>query len=490
MKRKRSRNKLFEKSKCDLWCEWENCSYTIDDLALFLTHIRNHVDFVIQSQSDLDENEMELACAWTGCEDGNYKSYDEFRLHMSYHGFHTKLMSYGLITIKELADYYPGRSLECCMDSNTRNILPELPPVFSCEWDTCYAEFTDAESFYRHVATHAMDDTIIPSLSKEELKRTKFAKCFWEDCDVSFKCKTHLKDHLRTHTQEKSVACPHCGAMFATKLKFKDHILRQTPTDSELNQMTLQLSDGEKEQITFTIQMPETSQNLNGAKSSEELVEQPQLLVNQTNIDETVTISAVSNPGNENEIIIPDQVGEYSVSFTPDIEIFKCTDCDKICLSSTLLYEHRRVHIKNFECKICKKTEHSLSALKAHITYRHSDLRPYACQFCESKFKSKSDLRKHINIHNVDYPFICTFCEFKARCCHTISKHIKQVHQSIVTEYVCHECKKKYTRGNNLTRHLISAHDYQLPPGESKFFYLKQNDGTFQLAKPKSSEGV
>lgn len=50
-------------------------------------------------------------------------------------------------------------------------------------------------------------------------------------CTCTFKDRCKLREHLRSHTQEKVVACPTCGGMFANNTKFLDHIRRQTSLD-------------------------------------------------------------------------------------------------------------------------------------------------------------------------------------------------------------------------------------------------------------------
>lgn len=51
----------------------------------------------------------------------------------------------------------------------------------------------------------------------------------------TFKCntKTAMKIHLKKHTGQKSVACPTCGALFATNTKYMDHCIRKTPAKSK-----------------------------------------------------------------------------------------------------------------------------------------------------------------------------------------------------------------------------------------------------------------
>lgn len=46
-----------------------------------------------------------------------------------------------------------------------------------------------------------------------------------------FSVQHKLKEHLRSHTQEKLIACPTCGGMFASRTKFFDHIQRQLPIE-------------------------------------------------------------------------------------------------------------------------------------------------------------------------------------------------------------------------------------------------------------------
>lgn len=48
-------------------------------------------------------------------------------------------------------------------------------------------------------------------------------KLYFVDCTLKFIARYRLVDHLKSHTQEKSCACPNCGIMFATYTKLKDH---------------------------------------------------------------------------------------------------------------------------------------------------------------------------------------------------------------------------------------------------------------------------
>ncbi|RWS07129.1 hypothetical protein B4U79_01612 [Dinothrombium tinctorium] len=430
-----------------LFCEWNECETpAFDDLALFLSHIKSHCDSMHLVSAD-DSNETPLGCCWNGCNEDEFSDKLQLYLHISYHGFHTKLMSRGSALIKRISRIVQ-KEVQCYMDNSTRTVLPQLPSAFVCGWQECHAEFNDAESFYRHVETHPFDIPI-PSLSKEALRESRFAKCKWDNCQSGFDTRSHLKEHLKSHSQEKVIACPNCGAMFCAVTKFCDHLLRQLDMEEKkIESITVQVTtDDDNQQYTVTLHVE--------APSSTEAE------VVQSEVDEAQI------PKCQNQWVA---IGK-----------FQCKECSREFSTLTLLREHSRTHFRQFVCEICGLATDSPSSLKHHKLYRHSDERPFACQFCDSKFKTRSDLRKHIDIHSEDNPFKCNMCAFECRCCHTLAKHQKQEHQSINNIYICDKCKKKFTRGNNLTRHLIKLHKLALKPGQSRFSYSRQADGFFHL---------
>lgn len=365
------------------------------------------------------------------------------------------------------------------MDCSSRNVLPELPNVFVCGWEECFTDFLDTESFYRHVDRHAIEDVAIPSISKEELKRTKFAKCLWIGCNSAFTSRSHLREHLRTHTQEKLTACPSCGAMFCNKTKFIDHLFRQTSdnVNNKSDSFTLHVSKGEDNSMaTLTIQMPQTEDSpqmgLNGGTTSSIIIQ------NLNSENELMLIDLTAN-SSLSSVAINSTAGQKSSERNKQ---FGCDHCSRHFATQSLLSEHSRSHIDKFKCSECQMTTSSPSALKHHMSYRHSTHRPFSCQFCDLKFKSKSDLRRHIDTHSSEPPYRCSLCGFQSRCVHTIYKHNKEHHLDQKTHYECQECKKKFSRGNNLTRHLITIHKYVLPVGCSRFQYEKQGDGIYRLS--------
>lgn len=47
--------------------------------------------------------------------------------------------------------------------------------------------------------------------------------------------------------------------------------------------------------------------------------------------------------------------------------------------------------------------------------------------------------------------------------------------------YMCHVCKKTYSQGSTLSKHLKSVHNFQWPSGHSRFRYKLETDGFYRL---------
>lgn len=243
-------------------------------------------------------------------------------------------------------------------------------------------------------------------------------RCYWDNCTQSFKrvTLTLLREHLRVHTLQKLYACPHCGNFFSNKVKFDDHFLRHlTVKDLTQNESLLQT----------------VAHNQDG---------------HQFDID------CYSIEGNV-------------------VKVYRCTydNCDKTFLTSSLLREHLNIHSSKNKCDQCSFVAISAAKLKSHKLYRHQNDRNYECTICLKTFKQRGDLRAHVRRHQIVEPYKCDKCDFETLNEEGLNKHSK-LHLKD-NGYLCHICKRVFSRGSNLSRHFKDQHELEPANGMSRFRY-------------------
>lgn len=427
------------------------------------------------------------------------------------------------------------------MDTSTKNFLSDISSVLLCGWTDCCAEFFDAESFFIHVDTHATEDVDIPMMSKEKLKKIRYANCKWLKCNASFKTKSHLKNHLRSHTQKKVIACPVCGVWFCNRIAFLNHCYRQeTPTsvENKYAHMKSESDDEEEGMLTIdedanpssiVIHLPHNLQNIlpsqatlinscdelniaNEANSSDnktEIQDENMLLSKASSLNAIVTDQATtgnststskvallvnfnliqndsditataSDTGLSNNVI---QLKLRTADIADDVvRPFKCDQCPKSFNTKALLHEHVSKHDRRYKCHQCAYSANFPYRLKEHILFRHSEKFDYKCQFCDQKFKAQRFLHRHIELHGSSKKLMCEICKKTYTNFYSLNRHVRISHIEENIMFACHICDNKvYNRGSNLSRHLVNAHHFKTASGFCRFVYDKNHDGVYRI---------
>ncbi|XP_008331190.1 histone H4 transcription factor [Cynoglossus semilaevis] len=211
-------NKRIHKQSLKLQCEWSSCQETFHRMENFCKHVESHICPKEEEKTGDEKN-----CLWKDCGFISLDCHDELRRHLFFHCYHTKLKSMG----QQMLDAQPklGR---CSIGYHNRNIIPELPDNFICLWEDCQQPaFENPEWYYRHVEMHSLC-VDIPAGDCEFP-----VHCGWKDCEATAKGRSKLREHLRSHTQEKIVACPDCGGMYANNTKLFDHVIRQSAMEGQ-----------------------------------------------------------------------------------------------------------------------------------------------------------------------------------------------------------------------------------------------------------------
>lgn len=362
-------------------CEWEECQFITEDMEDFIKHISEHLSSLISNVTPPEQVLGCFNCKWQNCDVAVIGHISDFTRHVYFHTFHTKIKCIGNILIRTLGLH------ACTLDGQSCNLIPDLPERLQCGWFQCGAIYDNPEFFYRHVSFHA--DTF---QNGNNLKGG--CDCLWEGCDVNVKSKHKLREHLRSHTQQKLVACPNCGGLFANRTKFFDHLERQT-----------------------------------------------------------------------------------------DTQWFQCSHCNKKFQTERLLRDHIRIHVNSYKCPLCEMTCPNPHGLRNHLLYKHTTERHFACPECEYRTKTQATLQRHMETHSENV-FMCheKGCGFVSRLYQCLAAHYQKIHQGIDTRrYACHVCNQRFIRGNFLTKHLQTSHNYKWPSGYSRFRYIMHSDGFLRL---------
>lgn len=232
-----------EDIKFELKCEWgTDCHCILTDMDSYLTHIDEHLDendviICNDDESEKDCRRSLLECKWQQCDSKEFKCESDFKRHVRFHAFHTKLKQIGVNVLESLekrqnnttttpTETIAKRVPKCNLDDQTRNSIPELPFKFECAWDACAYTTDNPELFYRHVRQAHVDSYSIKNKNKP---------CLWSQCEQVITNRNRLVEHMRHHSQEKLVACPNCGSLFSSFTKFIDHCSRSSEIGSNFH---------------------------------------------------------------------------------------------------------------------------------------------------------------------------------------------------------------------------------------------------------------
>ncbi|KAL3885799.1 hypothetical protein ACJMK2_025837 [Sinanodonta woodiana] len=337
-------------------CEWYQCQEVHLDMDSFLAHITQHIVNYLSEKNQLDEEE-EYICEWRECGSAVEGQGSGYQRHVYFHAFHVKIKCIGRLLIEKT------NGNGCQLDAQGRNLVPELPERLQCGWHLCEALYENAEIFYRHVENHA-------ECYPEGNNVKDGCTCQWEGCETKVKSKHKLKEHLRSHTQEKVVACPTCGGLFSNRTKFFDHLLRQEDMQMQL----YQCSHCSKRFATERLLRDHMRHHVNHYKC----------------------------PYCEMTCSAPSCLKMHIKYRHSKEKPFKCDYCEYSCKAVADLRKHLETHSveSQFGCQVqgCSYIARGYHSLANHFKRVHQDLSVanYACHVCNAMFTRGGVLTKHL----------------------------------------------------------------------------------------------
>ncbi|CAF1600827.1 unnamed protein product [Rotaria magnacalcarata] len=344
----------------DLQCEWgAECSLRLKDLKEFYRHLDEHLSHYINQYQQVPN----LTCQWRNC--GHVEEIDisSFIRHVQFHGFHTKLKYLGMKTCEHNHPNIPP----CQKSIENRNIIPDLPVEFRCSWGDCQFINSHAQLFYEHVNQHAGSDV-----------------CRWTGCTHRPDKPSRIREHIRRHTQEKTIACPRCGSLFSCGVKFIEHCQLST----------------------------EVSPNFQCDKCAQQFQSKSLL---QKHLNKHATKHAC--PYCTQIFSTPSGVKRHIIYRHTDIKYFQCPDCSlSFKCANSLTVHRRRLHLLPLLDKIGDDDGDEDKQQPTDSNDKKKPQYKYACHLCNRCFSRGKKLTTHLlKIHQLGKAMGCTRLSYTMR---------------------------------------------------------------------------
>ncbi|XP_054162077.1 zinc finger protein 84-like [Oppia nitens] len=315
----------------------------------------------------------------------------------------------------------------------THKINHSLEKTFKCDYNGCKTFYKNLQHLQSHKlckhpdqypdiqwiqCTHtgcmfrSKSSAVLINHKKRHLK---LYNC--DECGKRYGCSSNLKAHLTTHNSALKIKCewPGCDRLYGVKYQLDDHMNTHT------NEKTYRCDHNDCNNIVF----------------------------------KTVRIMRLHNLSKH-----PD---EY-----PDIQWRKCsyTGCTFRSKASTLMFDHKKRHLKPYKCNECGKQFSSDKCLKSHLATHNSALK-IACEWpdCERRFTTKGKLNEHMNSHTADKTYRCDWpdCDKSYHLRAGLTSHIRRTHNG-KADYRCHWTGCDYQTTNSIRyRYHLQKHDGSVP---------------------------
>lgn len=198
--------------------------------------------------------------------------------------------------------------------------------------DICGKRFGDRSQFSRHLALH----------------NGRQYRC--ETCKKDFSSDVILRDHMKTHSDDRPLTCNICGKHFKWRNALRVHLNKHY--GSAFQCYVCGRSFTTKSYLMTHVEMH------NG----------------------------------------------------PRVKAFTCNFCDKAYFDKSALRKHHATHAENrirpFACEICGKSFLANNNLQTHLKL-HRNERLHKCDKCEKSFNMKGHLKRHMSVHSKNVETSC-----------------------------------------------------------------------------------
>jgi len=366
----------------------------------------------------------------------------------------------GLHLEKHELKCYAGeiRNKDCDFNKGRRRKVHSCPE--------CKKQFHRSTNLSHHMIVHSNEE---PFVCSKCLKAFKWRRAFrahtrtehrfnCEECQLSFVVKPGLERHVNkchrgditkecSNINARPYACSQCPNKFTLKRSLECHT-RNTHGFQCTNCDVLfvdELSCERHELKCYAVEIRNNDCDFNKYMNNSSRNQRLPNCYPDSNI-------SVSLDGNT----VVQTVGERTTAQSPDAGLSREKALMNHCKKPNM--GPRKV----IACPECGKEFNRSSNLRKHMMFHsNSKKRLHVCFLCQKVCQNKLSLTLH---SQTEHKFECTDCELSFVYKLGLEKHSVKDHQTVPVQmkYSCHECKKEFSRRNNLRDHMI-VHSKEMP---------------------------
>ncbi|KYB27345.1 Histone H4 transcription factor-like Protein [Tribolium castaneum] len=371
--------------------------------------------------------------------------------------------------------------------SRRRNRIVKLdsdPLLLTCEWDSCYQDFTEFVPFVDHLKQHLHNYSLVGD-----------GDCCWTGCTYVANSIPDLNQHLCYHAYHTKLKCRGKSVLYRTNLPectLTEHFVIPVTPDGYLCEWEY---CNERFETIFELFEHVRVHIYHNPKNHKQgnITCCWKGCTNKTKFRTQCKLAEHMRMHTKEKMVACPTCGNLFSNVTKfcdhrrrqlpiNLQSYLCSQCSKYFPSERLLRDHMRLHINHYKCSMCEMTCPKPSILAKHIRYKHLSERPFKCNYCDYECVSKHNLDFHVKTHDPESEYKCSDCGYECRSQFGLDRHYQKAHGKDLTNvYECHNCKKQFMRGGFLTKHLMKVHNYHWPSGHSRFRYKEDADGIYRL---------
>lgn len=137
---------------------------------------------------------------------------------------------------------------------------------------------------------------------------------------------------------------------------------------------------------------------------------------------------------------------------------FVCELCGNSFITMDRLQKHKRLHGNEArQCRFCNKAFSSRYKMNYHIRLKHKNIAPWQCTLCTESFPTVAKYRSHIyEYHDASKPYSCKKCDRSFQTKYNLDVH--EAKHGNGTHFECDYCGHQFLHKGNLYTHIMRLH--------------------------------